>query len=630
MIPDEMKKRRQWIKLPPGQKFTKEPKWQEHPLAWHDIDEPNGRGFLLQGTPYLCIDGDHVLKDGEYVTPWAESFFKELLKTGTFAEESFSGTGVHVFFKLEPGQEYPGCLDRLKGMSAKGGAYYNYYLPGFEELPKTDRPHVEIFYNAGQQICLTGKALAGDTIQHAPAKVNELLEKMAAFTAPSRQEVARQELPPDYDLQRAAAMLDHIDPAGVDYHDWVKVGALLKDLGADVSLWDAWSQKDPARYKGAREIMSKWASFKKGSGATIASLHAMAKAGGYIERDFARDWFKEHPVDPETDFFDLPEEEAPTIREALPMNPWADSLAGFVEAVESGVYDPIPTGIDVLDEILGGGPMRQQVIGIGAPPAMGKTAFCQQIAESMAMQGHDCMYFCLEMSRPQLLARGVSRIWHEETGGELSQLDIMRGHDGWRDAFALYQKTTGGRVAYMTPGYGMNSRDLGDVKRVIMDGVKWTTSQGKPAPVIIVDYLQLLNDGQKDEMESIKESMNALKGYAVKFNAIVFAIMANNRTSNKNKGEVIMEAGRGSSNLEYGCDVLLCMTFTDALAGFKGADIDKKRRSVVLTKGRFVNDTNGQANFMFQGAYSLFEPLQDMGRPHTAKEIKELESLLSM
>ena len=630
MIPDEMKKRRQWIKLPPGQKFTKEPGWQEHPHAWNDIQEPNGRGFLLLGTPYLCIDGDHVLKDGEYVTPWAKSFFEGLISTGTFVEKSFSGTGIHAFFKLEPDKTYGGDLDKLKGMTAKGGTYYNYYLPGFEDMPKTARPHVEIFYNAGQQICLTGDSMAGDTIQHAPAKVNELLGKMAAFIVPKEPaRVERVELPPDYDLQRAAAMLDHIDPASLDYHDWVKVGAVLHDLGADWILWDAWSSKDPARYKGSREILSKWQSFKKGSGATIASLHTMAKAGGYVEKDFAREWYKDHPQEVGTaDFDDSLLEEPPTINQAAPPNPWAGCMEGLADAIARDIYAPIPTGIEALDNILEGGPMRQQVIGVGAPPAMGKTAFMQQVGESMAIQGHDVLYFCLEMSRPQLMARGISRLYHEEMAGELSQLDIMRGRTGWQDAFDLYKEKTGGRVAYITPGYGLDGRDLAHVKKSIMDGVKWTISQGKPAPVVIVDYLQLLGDGQKDEMEAIKECMDSLKRYAVKFEAIVFAIMANNRNANKNKAEVTMEAGRGSSHLEYGCDVLIGMGFTDALAGYKGQEIDKKRRSVVLTKGRFINDGDAQADFLFQGRYSLFEPSQ--GQTPTARETKEIEDLLAM
>ena len=51
MIPDEMKRLRQWIMLPPGQKRPTGADWQKRPRPWDDIKEPNGRGFLLLGTP---------------------------------------------------------------------------------------------------------------------------------------------------------------------------------------------------------------------------------------------------------------------------------------------------------------------------------------------------------------------------------------------------------------------------------------------------------------------------------------------------------------------------------------------------------------------------------------------------
>ena len=43
-------------------------------------------------------------------------------------------------------------------------------------------------------------------------------------------------------------LLDYIDPSTLDYTEWVQVGMALKHEGYDETDWDAWSQRDGARY----------------------------------------------------------------------------------------------------------------------------------------------------------------------------------------------------------------------------------------------------------------------------------------------------------------------------------------------------------------------------------------------
>ncbi|HBV97763.1 MAG: DNA primase [Peptococcaceae bacterium BICA1-7] len=55
-------------------------------------------------------------------------------------------------------------------------------------------------------------------------------------------------------------LLEHIDPAVLDYQDWVNVGMALKDAGFTAADWDNWSKRDPGRYH-AGECFRKWGSF---------------------------------------------------------------------------------------------------------------------------------------------------------------------------------------------------------------------------------------------------------------------------------------------------------------------------------------------------------------------------------
>ena len=72
--------------------------------------------------------------------------------------------------------------------------------------------------------------------------------------------------------------LDHLDPAALDYQEWINVGMAIKSEGLDCSVWDAWSSRDSARYhaKGIGSCASKWKSFKS-SGITASTIFGYAK-----------------------------------------------------------------------------------------------------------------------------------------------------------------------------------------------------------------------------------------------------------------------------------------------------------------------------------------------------------------
>lgn len=70
-------------------------------------------------------------------------------------------------------------------------------------------------------------------------------------------------------------ILEHLNPAELNYQEWVNVGMALKLEGYPCSVWDAWSQKDYGRYH-TGECDKKWRSFSGSSspvtGGTIVQL----------------------------------------------------------------------------------------------------------------------------------------------------------------------------------------------------------------------------------------------------------------------------------------------------------------------------------------------------------------------
>lgn len=76
-------------------------------------------------------------------------------------------------------------------------------------------------------------------------------------------------------------LLKWIDPAALDYQTWVGIGMALKDADYDVSVWDAWSAQDAARYH-AGECEKKWKSFNGSEHpVTAGTIVHLARENGY-------------------------------------------------------------------------------------------------------------------------------------------------------------------------------------------------------------------------------------------------------------------------------------------------------------------------------------------------------------
>lgn len=89
-------------------------------------------------------------------------------------------------------------------------------------------------------------------------------------------------------------LLANIDPALLNYQEWLNVGMVLKDEGEPVSVWEDWSRRDLGRYHEG-ECTAKWRSFH-GSAApvTVGTLVQYAKNQGWrpgnMDFDYALAW----------------------------------------------------------------------------------------------------------------------------------------------------------------------------------------------------------------------------------------------------------------------------------------------------------------------------------------------------
>lgn len=82
-----------------------------------------------------------------------------------------------------------------------------------------------------------------------------------------------------FDLQE---IIEYINPAELNYQDWVNVGMALQHEGYSVSVWDSWSARDTGRYH-AGECERKWRTFHgTTTPVTGGTIVQMAREAGWV------------------------------------------------------------------------------------------------------------------------------------------------------------------------------------------------------------------------------------------------------------------------------------------------------------------------------------------------------------
>ncbi len=332
-----------------------------------------------------------------------------------------------------------------------------------------------------------------------------------------------------------------------------------------------------------------------------------------------------------------------------------DDIELFFSKIQTEAYKPLKTGISLLDAALGGGILKQTLTTVSGAPGMGKTAFCTMVAEALAKNNkQDIVYYNLEMSKEQMIARTISRYTEREGGIPLAVVDILRGYNWTEPQRNAVKRTIEYYKAELQPYITFNPIQDNNIESILEDARKRAESnkeQGKTAPILIVDYLQIVATEEKDIAEGIKYIFTVLKRYAIQYDTSVIVVTATNRESNK-RGSVELESGRDTSNIEYSADLAIGLSYTaiEFKEQFENNDGKKvnytlddirelkrnayingretpevcNRITVKILKNRFV-DSERTANFIFNGKQATFTQSDNyFGEWHNSKKDNRL------
>lgn len=272
-----------------------------------------------------------------------------------------------------------------------------------------------------------------------------------------------------------------------------------------------------------------------------------------------------------------------------------NDIDSFLEEIRSGENNGIPTGFNQLDKSLDGGIFPGLFI-LGAESSLGKSTIILNMAEQLAENGTDVIYFSLEMSKRELIARGISRqTFLLNNMGECvlnkTTKQILKGNpDDYSDAVEEYKKIAKNLIIYED----QSGIDINDLKTYVENHVKFT---GK-SPVVILDYLQLIapigaNDTDKMKMDY---TVKGLKQLSQKLNIPVIAISSINREGYGTR--VSMKDFKESGAIEFSSDVLLGLNLTVTMTGKPSAEVIDGALNAVPRKMtlEILKNRNGERN----------------------------------
>ena len=249
------------------------------------------------------------------------------------------------------------------------------------------------------------------------------------------------------------------------------------------------------------------------------------------------------------------------------------------EIIEYAKAGNISTGFVDLDKKSGG--LFPGLYCIGAISSLGKTTLVHQMADQIALAGKHVLFFSLEMSRLEMVSKSIARVSAQlDRPNAIDSLRIRNGITNKLTAQAvqMYKNGVGDRMNIIEGSFDTTVAYIGEYARRYVEA-------HHEAPVIIVDYLQVISGAPKGTTkEATDYNIVELKRLSRSLKTPVIVISSVNRTNYLTP--VDFESFKESGSIEFTADVVLGMQLTcmDEPLFTSEKDIVRKRERVRAAK----------------------------------------------
>ncbi|MEM7552602.1 MAG: replicative DNA helicase [Cyanobacteria bacterium P01_A01_bin.84] len=265
------------------------------------------------------------------------------------------------------------------------------------------------------------------------------------------------------------------------------------------------------------------------------------------------------------------------------------------ERHEGTALPGIPTGFYDLDAVTSGF-LRGDLVIIAGRPAMGKSAFAAQIGLNVAqLQNLPVVLFSLEMSKSQLGMRMLAG----ETEVENNYLKTGRISDSqWQPIAAGINKISN------FPIY-LNDCATASLNYFEAECRKVASMERRELGLVIIDYLQLMGDGDNNRNNEIAAITRGLKRLAMKLEVPVVCLSQLSRAveSRQNKRPVLSDL-RDSGGIEQDGDKVL-MLYRDEY--YSPDSSDREICEIIIAKHR--DGATGTIRLLFDSQFTKFKNL---------------------
>lgn len=227
----------------------------------------------------------------------------------------------------------------------------------------------------------------------------------------------------------------------------------------------------------------------------------------------------------------------------------------LTDITKTSKYRKKTTGFKELDKAING--VFPGLYVLGAISSLGKTTLLHQIADQMASTGEKVIYFSLEQSQFELVAKSISRNTFDIDPIEYkSNIEIMREETpSTLTIEAVKQYSTTAENIIIEEGNFKTSVD--NIREYVKNYIETTGN----TPNVFVDYLQILtptNDRISDKQQ-VDRNVSELKRISRDFDIPIFVICSFNRTNYNEK--VDFTSFKESGGIEYTADVVLGLQY---------------------------------------------------------------------
>lgn len=271
---------------------------------------------------------------------------------------------------------------------------------------------------------------------------------------------------------------------------------------------------------------------------------------------------------------------------------------------------------------------------IGAVPAAGKTTFCWQFAEQLALKGETVLYFTYEIEWFKLwtksLARRFRSLPNPPSVNQIINADVKSDlvkaafDVGMRFEDELDQAKGALVIIEADDNYSADK---------IINTARSYCKPGQKAPIVFVDYLQKVAHDKEIARDGIDKTMRAFKYFQRQSDVTFVVITSYNRMNYRQ--QVALESSKESGGIEYEADVVWGMQL-NVMNSIKGGEsessIREKADKAMKQTPREIHlkcmkNRNGECYDAFFNYYSVsahFEPVDgfdESSPPETTKPV---------